>query len=125
MRPMTMPSTPKMGPRETPRIPNVSKSRKVKRPSEALQERMAEEDQNKSLSEKLSDVAMAMPPGEGMISKALKAALSGAAAGATIGEALSKLHQEKIQSGKPQTPNTMSGMSMSGGDYGKKRKLRK
>lgn len=79
------------------------------RPSEKMKKRMEEKDTQKSLSEALLEASAALPPGEGMIGKALKAGVSGAAAGATLGEILAKAQQEKMQRGRgKQKPRTMS-----------------
>ena len=106
---------PTLGPKAEapPRVKNKSKTkRSKKRPSELLKERMDAEDKRKSLGESLTQAAMAMPPGEGPAGKALKAGLSGAAAGATIGEALSQWYEERRQRGTPSKPRTVSEQAM-------------
>lgn len=112
-QPMMAPDLGPKGDGATPRIKNKPLSkRSKKRPSELMKERMMAEDEKKSLGESLTTAAMAMPPGEGPAGKALKAGFSGAAAGATLGEALSRWYEERNQKGKQAKPRTVSEKAM-------------
>lgn len=106
-----------LGPsKNVPRIKNRPLTKRpTKKPSDLMRERQAKRESETTLGERLSEASMAVPPGEGMAGKAVKAGIGGAATGATIGEALAKLHQERIQRGQPRKPTAVSEMSMSGG----------
>lgn len=115
---MAIQNIPKLGPSEdVPRIKNrPRKPRQTKKPSELLAERQAKDRENMTLSERLMEANEALPPGEGMVGKAIKAGFAGAAAGATLGEALAKMYQERAQAGTPSKPTTVSGMAMTDTD---------
>lgn len=102
---------------EAPRI-KMKKKEEMKdedRPSEKMRKRMEEKEKGKTWAERMSEMNAAIPEGRGKYGAILKGATSGAAAGATLGEALAQLHQEKIQKGHPQEPRTVSGKAMAGG----------
>jgi hypothetical protein len=111
---MNMDNAPRLGPTsEAPRIKNTPrKPRQTKKPSELAKERQDKEMSNMTLAERLLMASEAMPPGEGMVGKALKAGVSGAAVGATLGEALASHYQKKIQGGQKRKPRTISETSM-------------
>ncbi len=120
---MNMDNAPRLGPtgeRPNATIPRVKntpmKKRQTKTPSQLLKERQDADEQNKTLAQRLLEANEAMPPGEGTVGKALKAGVSGAAVGATLGEALAKMHQEKIQQGIQKKPQQVSGQALTDTD---------
>jgi len=83
---------------DDPRIqmPPSEKVSEADRPSEKMKARQDTKQEQTSLAEALTNAAAVTSPGTGPLSRAFKAGLSGAAAGATLGEALAKIQQEKI-----------------------------
>jgi len=108
MRSPKKPKAPNLGPGEPKRISNKPLSAKaMEKPSEALARRQKETEKKKPLSESLTEAAAVIPPGTGTAGRALSSAISGSAAGATIGEAIAKLMEEKKQRGKKK-PTTIA-----------------
>jgi hypothetical protein len=110
--------------KESPRI-KMEKRKELAdedRPSEKMRKRQEEKDKTKTLGESLLEANAAVPEGRGRYGNILKGATAGAAAGATLGEALARLHQQKIQTGEPAKPRTTSEKAILGGEYDRKRK---
>lgn len=100
-----------MEPQAEPRVANRSLRQgngDSRKPSEKLAERQKQTEEARPLSEKLTMAAAAFPEGSGTVGRALKAGMSGAAAGATLGEAISQMRQEKAQRGEPVEPKALS-----------------
>lgn len=111
-------------------LPRIALDKKAEtpedeKPSSKLAKRMAEKQNKRSLGESLTDVAGAFPEGQGTVGNALKAGLSGAAAGATLGEALADMQKKKAQKGTSAPPRTVSENALAKEDEYARRKGKK
>lgn len=101
---------------EAPRIAMKKKGEvtESERPSAKAEARQKETLAERTFAERLVDVDALVPQGRGPYGRILKGASSGAAAGATLGEALAQMQREKSQRGqKPGAPTSTSGQAMS------------
>ena len=98
-----------------PRLKNKPLTKKSgKRPSDLMAEREKEAHEKMSLGEALMAGSAAIPPGEGPAGRTFKSIMGGAAAGATLGEALADMYQKKAQAGAPKPSRTVSEEAVAG-----------
>lgn len=92
----------------TPTIRNQPAASTAIDPATLMEERDAAKKKNKTMAESVLEANALVPAGTTRIGRAFKAGFTGAAVGATLGEALSNYFEKKAQTGTPQPARTLS-----------------